>query len=206
MASKIRLNLGCGIWLRRGFINVDKYIDFEKVHEKKGIYKHALIEGKNPKTVKADIKEMPFPNNYADYVELMNTIEHFPMYQIVDYLKEIHRVMKPGGELVILTNNFTGQAIEWLDMVANGVFDVKQYYDIAEVIYGNQYGDSDVAEYHKCPFTKDFMNHVLTQAGFSKGNLFILPKGAKVPTIGTVKPIKKNAITRNSLLIAEVIK
>lgn len=202
--KKINLNLGCGIWLRKDFINVDNYIDFELLLKKGGPYKHAKLE-KGAKWVKADIKNMPFPDNYADYVELMNTIEHFPMHRVIDYLKEIHRVMKKGAKLLILTNSFTGSAIDWLQMITQGTFDPEQYRNVAEVIYGNQYGDSE-GEVHRCPFTQTFMNYVLNGAGFMKGEMFILPKGAKIPKIGTVNPPSKDSVARNDLLIAEVIK
>jgi len=202
--AKNNLNLGCGIWLRKGFINVDNFIDFEKLLKKEGPYKYAKIE-KGAKWVKADIKNMPFPDNYADYVEMMNTIEHFPMYQMVEYLKEIHRVMKKGAKLIIMTNQFDGCAKDWIDMRLEGNFDPKKYYDVAEVIYGNQYGHSE-GEVHRCPFTQQFLNYILNGAGFYKGEMYTIPKGVKLPKVGTVDPPHKNSVARNDLLYAIIEK
>ncbi|MCK9370939.1 methyltransferase domain-containing protein [Candidatus Dojkabacteria bacterium] len=199
----VKLNLGCGIWFRKGFINVDYYIDEEEVLSKKGGAAAAIVE-KGYKFVKADIKDMPFPDDYADYVELMNTIEHFPMHHVVEYLKEIHRVMKRGAKLIILTNDMTGLAIDWLQMVSNSDFNPKNYIDVAETIYGNQYGDS-LGELHRVPFTPVYLNYCLFNAGFTKGVIGLIPKGAPIPKVGTLKEAK-GMVARNNLLVAEMEK
>ena len=203
MANKIRLNLGCGIWFRKGFINVDNYIDEEEALTKKGGAAGAIIE-KGYKFVKADIKSLPFPDEYADYVELMNTIEHFPMHHVIEYLKEIHRVMKKGSKLIILTNDMTGLAIDWLEMVSNASFEPQKYIDVAETIYGNQYGDS-LGELHRVPFTPTYLNYCLFHAGFTEGMIGLIPKDAPLPKIGTL-PIDKGKVARNNLLVAEMTK
>lgn len=199
----IRLNLGSGVWLRSGFINVDNFFTEEQVKSKKGVFKNARIEP-NAKFVQADILHMPFPDNYADYVEMHQVIEHFPMYRVINYMKEVYRVMKPGAKLVITCPYFTGLAIDWLQMTQLN-FDPKTYFDVAETIFGNQYGDSE-GEVHRCPFTVPFMNYVLNGAGFFSGELYIIPKGARIPTIGLLKPIRKNAVARNDILIVETKK
>jgi SAM-dependent methyltransferase len=199
----VRLNLGSGIHLRRDFINVDKYYTREQIASKSGFFINAIVE-EGAEYVQADIKELPFEDNYADYVELMNTIEHFPMRHVVEYMKEIHRVMKPGAALVLVTNNMTGLALDWLHMVTTA-FDLERYVSVSETIYGNQGGDSE-GELHRVPFTTDFLNHVLVQAGFKDGKLYLVPEGMPMPKIGTIEPIDKTAVARNDLLIAEVTK
>jgi len=205
--KKIQLNLGSGIYIRKDFINVDNFFTLEELKEgiktKKGKYKDARIE-KGAEFVKADILHLPFPDNYADYVEAMEVIEHFPMWHILEYMKEIYRVMKPGAKLIIMTNNMTGLCLDWMEMMTQD-FDINQYYRVAETIYGNQYGDSE-GEYHRCPITPKFLNNVLFQAGFKKGEMWIIPKNALMTKqIGTL-PINKKTVARNELLIAEVTK
>ncbi len=200
-----KLNLGSGIFIRKGFINVDKYIDIEKLKRHEGQYKNAIYQ-KGAKFVKADIKEMPFPDNYADYVELFNVIEHFPMREIILYIKEIYRVMKKGAKLIILTNSMNGLAASWLAMTAQPPFDLGRYIDIAEVIYGNQVGGANQGEIHMCPFTPDFMNYILVQSGFKNGIIGILKRGDPVPKIGTIKPITKHAVCRNDLIYVEAVR
>ena len=199
----IRLNLGSGVYLRKGYINVDKFLTLEGLKSKEGWYKNAVVE-KGAEFVQSDILKMPFPNNYADYVLMSHVIEHFPMYKVIDYMKEVYRVMKKGAKLIVSTNSFTGLTLDWLQLVTSGTFDPKKYYYIAETIYGNQAGGSE-GEIHMCPFTPDFMNYVLFNAGFKKGEITLLPKGSPIPTIGEDKPIK-GVVTRNDQLIVETYK
>lgn len=198
--KQIKLNLGCGIEIRKGFINVDKFYTEEQIRKNKGSH----VE-KGGTFVQADILHLPFEDNYADYVELMNCIEHFPMNNVINYMKEIHRVMKPEAKLVILTNNMDGLAVEWLDMTIHPPFDPKAYNDVAETIYGNQ---AAAGEIHLCPFTPTFMDYVITQAGFSKGTVAIVRKNTLISALP--EPISrmgsKGAIVRNDLLYAEVEK
>lgn len=201
--QKIQLNLGSGIHLRSGFINVDKYYTLDQITSKTDDFAQAIVED-GAEYIQADIKDLPFPDNYADYVELMNTIEHFPMKHVAEYMKEIHRVMKPGAELILVTNNMTGLALDWLHMITSP-FDLERYYSISETIYGNQGGDSE-GELHRVPFTVDFLNHILVESGFKDGKLYIVPEGTSMPRIGTVDSIDPSAVARNDLLIAEVTK
>lgn len=46
-----------------------------------------------------DIRKLPYKNNYFDFVYTMGTIEHIP--HPFDAMKEIYRVLKPGGSAVI---------------------------------------------------------------------------------------------------------
>jgi predicted SAM-dependent methyltransferase len=197
-----RLNLGCGLWLKKGFINVDKFFTEEQIRSKKGAFIHAKIE-KNAKFIQADIGSMPFKDNYADFVEMNQVIEHFPMRQVVTYMREVYRVMKKGGKLVLTAPNFTGVAADWISMVVNPPFNFDTYIDLAEIIYGNQLSEG---ESHRCPFTSDFLNFVLTSAGFTDGKIYMVRKGTPVKAVKFLVPLKKNSVFRNDNLVAEVIK
>lgn len=200
----VKLSLGCGIQIKKGFINVDKFYTEEQLRSKEGMFKGADIQ-KGGTYIQADILNLPFKDNYADYVELMNTIEHFPMRNVINYVREIYRVMKKGAKLVILTNNMDGLALDWLELLAHPPFDPQTYNNVAETIYGNQLAEGEL---HRCPFSPPFMNHVLTQAGFSTGTVSIIKKGTLIRVLPKpiAKPLSKNAVTRNDLIYAEAIK
>ena len=200
--KKIKLNLGSGVWLKSGFINVDKYMTEEQICSKKGAFAQAKIEP-NAKFVQADIGKMPFPDNYADYVEMNQVIEHFPMKQIATYMKEVYRVMKPGGKLVASMPSFNGAVSDWLYMISNPPFNPVEFLDLAEVIYGNQTSDGEI---HKCPITPDFLNFILTSVGFKKGAIYIARRGTKVSLVKWLVPLTKNAVFRNDQIILEAEK
>lgn len=53
--------------------------------------------------VKASVEEMPFEENTFDAAISTDLIEHLPDSVLDNGLKEIHRVLKPGGEVIITT-------------------------------------------------------------------------------------------------------
>src|SRR5215213_5618102 len=61
--------------------------------------KNAVKNGHAPALLRADIRELPFPEGSFDVVYTMGTIEHIDEYK--DALREIHRVLRPGGRAII---------------------------------------------------------------------------------------------------------
>ena len=52
---------------------------------------------------KANAKNIPFPDNYFDFITSYRVLVHIPDYEIV--IKEIYRVLKPGGYALLEFNN-----------------------------------------------------------------------------------------------------
>lgn len=84
-ASPVRLNLGCGHRLLKGWVNVDLADNWTG----------------NPPDVSADLRKLPFDDNYADVAMAIHVLEHFHLWETHDVLSEWVRVLKPGGQLVI---------------------------------------------------------------------------------------------------------
>lgn len=51
----------------------------------------------------ANANKLPFSNSYFDTVMLMDVIEHVPKGSEKEVFKQIHRVLKPGGNLILST-------------------------------------------------------------------------------------------------------
>lgn len=82
----IKLNIGCGAKLLKGFVNVDLAGNWCDV----------------PPDVVADVtKPLPFPDNYADELHAYHVLEHFNRWEAPDILRDWMRVLKPGGLLVL---------------------------------------------------------------------------------------------------------
>jgi predicted SAM-dependent methyltransferase len=84
-----RLNLGCGTDIKPGWENLDS----------------AAIEGVQ---IVHDLNVLPLPFSNATYSEIacLNILEH------VDYiplLREVHRILKPGGRVHIQVPHFTSR-------------------------------------------------------------------------------------------------
>lgn len=80
-----KINLGCGVDYKKGYINVDN-------------------DRSNKLDVYADFTErLPFVNNFADVIYCKNVFEHIP--NPLNFLLEIKRVLKNGGRAIIITSN-----------------------------------------------------------------------------------------------------
>jgi SAM-dependent methyltransferase len=207
--KKIQLNLGCGIGVKSGFINVDKFYTLKQLKSKKGIFKKAIME-KGGTYVQADMCNLPFKDNYADYIETVNVIEHISFRNIEKAFSEMYRVLKPGHKVLMLTTNFDQLAKFWTEKVAGKIFDNKQiiddYFELTECIYGNQLYEG---EYHIMPFNPYFLNALLQRVGFKakKIKIVVFPMGSNQlnKKLKTQK-WEKNAVARTEFILVEAIK
>lgn len=92
MEERIRLNLGCGAKVLDGWVNVDVVA--------RGGANYQQVKGKKP-DVDADIRDLPFDDDYADEAMAIHVLEHFYTWEAEDVLREWIRVLKPGGKLII---------------------------------------------------------------------------------------------------------
>jgi len=162
MGKKIMLNLGCGNEILKGFINVD-------------------IEGEKQKGfVKADVRDLPFPDNYADYILAREVLEHIPLLNIMNVLVEWIRVLKPGGRIVITCPCFSLMAQDFL----NAKFNFKEFYEMARGFYGCQRSKYDI---HLTPITPEFLNYCLQQLPV-KGTIKSIPRGTQPTEYPGYKP------------------
>jgi ubiquinone/menaquinone biosynthesis C-methylase UbiE len=159
MGKDIKLNLGCGKRLEKDFINVDS-----KDFKQKGF-----------NFVKADVRKLPFKDNYADYIIAPQVLEHLPMKDVVPALKEWTRVLKPKGKIVITVPNFNDLAQSWINEMGEKI-DLTRYLTLAQHIYGNQFHEG---EFHHTPFTPHFMQFILTDSGLKSWKIFAYPAMVK---------------------------
>jgi SAM-dependent methyltransferase len=229
--KKVNLNIGCGISIAPGFINIDGFTTLKKIKE---LYKKEKIKfPKETKFVQTKVQNLPFKDNYADYIESIDMIEHLPMKELTKAFSEMYRVLKPGGLLRIVTTSFDDVVKSWLDAsreltekVTRGeniseVFDETYsttgnngWIDMARkkvnlammVIYGNQ---SHEGEYHMNAFTPAIMFVYLSKCGFTKDNIKIMihEKGTLAPSFpgSTVLETLKLALI-NDVIVIEAVK
>jgi len=195
----VNLNLGCGIWVRKGFINVDKFYTFKQLKEKKGFFKNAKVE-EGAKYIQGDILSLPFEDDYADYIECNDVIEHIPFRFVFKALEEMKRVLKPGGKLILVTCDFTSLALEWVYMMSQSEFNPVAYERLTEVIYGNQLNPE---EYHRSPMTAVYLGELLSKAGLNYAMVRLL-KGQRF-NVGTIK-MGKHMVLRNDQLVGIIHK
>lgn len=206
-SKTIKINLGSGITLLPGFINVDKYYTAEQLRTHEGIFKNAKWP-KGARYVQGDILALPFHDDYADYIECIDVIEHIPMRQVSKAMSEIFRILKPGGKLFLMTTDFDDLACLWLTQVAGKPFNVKLYQNVAEMIYGNQQAEG---EFHKTPFTSALLEGLLQDAGFFSFTIVRHPRGSRGPKVARDHFLyglrdRNNRVMRSDMLAVEAEK
>ena len=212
MKKKIQLNLGCGVYLVKDFINIDKFYTLKQIRGKKGLFKNSVIE-KGSEYVQADICKLPFKDNSVDYIESIDALEHIPFCRIIPAFQEMYRVLKPGKTLCFATINFDAVAKEWTDRISGKPFDneeiMKSYFDLMEVVFGNQ---TYKGEFHVIPFNPYFLGFLLNKVGFKNSNIKmrIYPAGTKCATKKILKTSRYNssgpAVMRTEAIIVQAKK
>jgi ubiquinone/menaquinone biosynthesis C-methylase UbiE len=229
--KKIILNLGSGIgiyhkahaltWGRNAYyVNVDSYMDIEKLKKgaktKKGTYMYATYEDE-AEFIKADIRKLPFPDNYADGAEMHQVIEHFSWWEVIPALKEICRVLKKGGSLLLSTPNFNALAKEWVEncwleeylVEKHNTFNLDSYINLNEQIFGNQRGElgKNQGELHRSAMNPRFLQYALTRAGFKHMRIEAWAEGSLIPrNTGMPSKNRKGIVYRCETIIVRAKK
>ncbi|WP_456423352.1 class I SAM-dependent methyltransferase [Thermococcus sp.] len=98
------LDLGCGAG---GFSFLLEDLGFDVVCADNSDHMLSLAKGfakeKNSKVeiIKADARELPFEDNSFDYVLFIDNLVHFEPLDLGKAFREIGRVLKPGGRLLL---------------------------------------------------------------------------------------------------------
>ena len=146
----MKLNLGCGRKLLEGYVNVDMTWD-----------------GDHPERpdVICDIRDLrpKFKDEVADEILALHCIEHVHSWEALPMLKDWHRVMKPGGKLIIECPDLFKCAVNFLQIVTTGHSMLSERLGILGM-YGEQDGRPTMA--HKWGYWPESLIALVTQAGF----------------------------------------
>lgn len=121
--------------------------------------------------VLADVRKMPFEDGYADVAYASHLLEHFDEHELPALLAEWHRVLKPGGRLVLQVPDIQSAA----EMIAVNGVDSVLYKAVngahirgQDVIFGWQTYIATGGDLmrHKVAFDKNKLAAVLGAAGF----------------------------------------
>ena len=108
-------------------------------------------------------KPLPLDSDHYDGVFSKFMLEHIS-YPVLknQLLKEIYRILKPGGRFVAVTPNTEAQ-LQWIQKNPNGWDGKDAFTATSEILYGSQ----DYSENaHKCFLSPGILTKLLTDAGF----------------------------------------
>ena len=150
----MKLNLGCGGYYKKGYLNVDAH--------------NSIIADK-----KIEATDLQFEDNSFDEVFISQVIEHLGVVRSIFSFSEIYRVLKPHGKLIIETPDISKSFKIYLD---GNIEDKK---NILPWIYGIDLPGM----IHKFCFPDDYLEMILNDMGFININKQFIEKDKYEPTL-----------------------
>lgn len=149
----VRLHLGCGGQRWRDFINVDLFPAEAGVPDSS---RDGCIAD-----VFADIRRLALANNTVDEMFTSHVIEHFPRWQALEMLTDWHRMLRPGGQLVVEMPDFW-RCVLWLFHPS-----ARKRKLARSQFYGNQWDELDF-ETHRYVWSGKEFAAALREVGFAE--------------------------------------
>jgi predicted SAM-dependent methyltransferase len=149
----LKLNIGSGPFKMEGYTNVD------------------LLPGPNVDVV-ASADKLPFKDGEVDEILAEHLIEHLTFFQFNKAMAEWHRVLRPGGTLVIECPDLLGLCQQFVEANEYGRYNTfKGYWPIIAHFYGHQRGKNEAEEMsqvHKSGYTSEHLIEVLEGIGYEE--------------------------------------
>ena len=140
----LKPNLGCGDKILPGYVNVD-------------VVESRL--GKRPDVLCDLIKLTPFEDDSVDEVLSVHVIEHIWRWEVLSFLREWVRVLRPGGKMILECPNLITACEEFLknpDVFGTGIEGQKTLW----VLYGDP-SWRDPIMVHRWGYTPASLSHMM---------------------------------------------
>lgn len=169
------INLGCGTVIAPGWINIDnspnarlsKYPPLRWLGWKLGVLsdEHYAIEWPESMIIRDLRKNLPFADSSIDYTYSSHLLEHLTLDDASNLLKEVLRVLKPGGLLRLVVPDLTYGARCYVDALNAHPTNHKA---APEFLSWLQLSRSGVRDPHLWMYDAPSLMTLLREAGFSK--------------------------------------
>ena len=177
MQKLIKLNYGCGEMKLEGFINID-------------------IEKKVKPDLVCDLRKekLPYKTNSVETIYCIHNIEHIEYRYWPHVFYEFNRVLRMGGELVLMYPEFE-VCVKYFLSNYKGLRDFWQ-----ATLYGRQ---AYLGDYHVTPVRSAFLSDNLSKSGFK--NIKYRPE--KPEEFNSILScVKGTVLTREDVIRKEVFK
>ena len=138
-STPIRLNLGCGNDIKKGYVNIDKYNNT------------GLVDSQD------DLGDLSYPDGRVDEIYTSHVFEHIGINDMYGVMEEWRRVLRPNGELIIRIPNLEQGIRQWLNAP-----DENKWRELGAV-FGSQ---THTGNSHLCGFNKGSLKHFLESFDF----------------------------------------
>lgn len=135
-----KLNLGCGLDLRAGYLNVD-------------------LNAFNKPDLVGDVRDLPMlPNGKYEEINAQDVLEHLPRTATASALREWNRLLRMGGTLVLRVPSLEGLAELFRK---NRSFNKQR--ELMQCLFGTQ---AYTGDFHMTSFTRLLLEGYLERTGF----------------------------------------
>ncbi len=126
------------------------------------------------------LDRLAFPDNFFNKIVSISVFHHFPKKYAEEVAKELYRIAKPDGKIIIsVWNLWQGKYLKYIFNLFDigrkifriGKFSGLGFFDVFIPFWDNK---GDVFERYHFAFTKDKLRETFEQAGFKIENIFIL--------------------------------
>jgi predicted SAM-dependent methyltransferase len=156
LKDSVRLNVGCGNNILKGYKNIDMY-------------------QYSPEVILMDIRKLSLPENSVDEIYAKDVIEHMGLPDAIKTLHHWGKLIKTGGKLIIQTTSFELMAEAY--RVGKLSMSDLNYLMFAGVNWAEGRSDwcsEKVTEHdwHKSIYTKELISQILTKNNFEVQYVF----------------------------------
>jgi len=169
------LDLGCGngrlIELFQG-----KNIEYAGIDNSQKLIEIASQKYPNGNFQVFDGLKIPFPDNYFDVIFCMAVLQHIPGSELrQEFLKEIRRVLKPEGKLILSTWYLWQKDSFWSLLIKSTLKKLvgKSELDFFDIM--KPWGKISERYFHN--FRKEELKRLIKKCGFRVEDLFVLKRG-----------------------------
>ncbi|MFW9844236.1 MAG: methyltransferase domain-containing protein [Candidatus Thorarchaeota archaeon] len=153
----MKLNIGCGLEYKKGYVNVDAYDST--------VADHVM-----------SVMHLKFDDQTFSHVECVQVMEHLGAAKSIYALSEIFRVLKPGGSFLFETP----------DLVSSFKSFIKGDENSRKLIMNWIYGLDTPGMSHKYGFPKELIERMLYRTGFVDAEIKELKPKSIHPSLRTV--------------------
>lgn len=205
-ASAMKLNLGCGSQIVDGWVNVDYAMGarlnrlplFRLVNKRLHLFKN--VDWDERIFLHDLATRFPWPDSSVDVVYSSHTLEHFNKEQGLLFLRECHRVLRPGGIIRILVPDLRCMIDDYL----NGNVRADDFVNELSVLPGNHLSGlknrlvplMQSHHTHKCMYDSGRLVEILGEIGFTASS-----RGAFDSDIDDVRAIERESRTQEAVVV-----